>query len=67
MSKIVQIATGHQALKATFTGKGPLPVLFWALIEDEDEQTFLTGMVMDPEKKQIVRADEIDGFRGYAL
>jgi hypothetical protein len=48
-----------------FTGNAPLPVLLWALVED-DGQTHLVGMVMDPETRQVVRADELDGFRGYA-
>jgi hypothetical protein len=66
MSRILQIATGQQALKANFTGKAPLPVLLWALVDDEGK-TYLAGMVMNPETKQIVRADEMDGFRGYTL
>jgi hypothetical protein len=42
-----------------------LTVLIWALVDDE-RTTTLVGMVMDPETGQVVRADEIDGFRGYA-
>ena len=65
MSRILQIATGQQALRAIFAGKSALPVLLWALV-DEDEITHLAGMVMDPDSKRIIRADEIDGFRGYS-
>lgn len=65
MSRILQIATGQQALKAVFSGNPPLPVLLWALVDEEGTSTHLVGMVMNPETKQIVRADEIDGFRGY--
>jgi hypothetical protein len=64
MPRILQIATGQQALKATFSGEASLPVLLWALVDD-DNSTYLVGMVMHPETKQVVRADELDGFRGY--
>jgi hypothetical protein len=64
MSRILQIAAGHQVLKAVFTGNSPLPILLWALVEEGD-QTKLIGIVLDPETKRIVRADELEGFRGY--
>jgi hypothetical protein len=65
MKRILQIATGHQALKALFSGNAPLPVLLWALV-DEDDQNHLVGMVMDPESRRVVRADELEGFAGYS-
>ena len=65
MSRILQIATGHQALRANYVGNAPVPVLLWALVEAESN-THLVGMVMNPETKQVVRADELDGFRGYS-
>ena len=65
MTRILQIATGHQALKANYTANSPLDILLWALVEDKDS-THLVGMVMDPSSKQIVQADEIEGFRGYS-
>lgn len=64
MSRIVQIATGHHPHKAEYTGSAPLPVLLWALVEEE-KQTELVGMVMDPTSKRVMRADELKGFRGY--
>ena len=64
MTRIIQIATGHQTLKANYEGKAALTVLIWALVEDEGA-TNLVGMVMNPETNQVVRADELDGFRGY--
>ena len=64
MTRILQIATGHQTLRADYAGKAALTVLIWALVEDEDA-TDLVGMVMNPETNQVVRADELEGFRGY--
>ena len=64
MARIMQIATGHQRLKANYTGEAELAVLIWALVEDEGSTT-LVGMVMDPQTGAVVRADEVDGFRGY--
>jgi hypothetical protein len=65
MTRILQIATGHHTVEANYAGKAALTVLIWALVDDE-RTTTLVGMVMDPETGQVVRADEIDGFRGYA-
>ena len=64
MTRIIQIATGHQTLNANYEGQAALTVLIWALVEDQGT-TNLVGMVMNPETNQVVRADELDGFRGY--
>lgn len=64
MSKIQQIATGQQALRADFTGKPSLPVVVWALCDDSGEM-HVVGLVLNPETKEIERADQLDGFRGY--
>ena len=64
MTRILQIATGHQTLKAIYEGEAALTVLIWALVEEEGA-TNLVGMVMEPETKQVVRANELEGFRGY--
>jgi hypothetical protein len=64
MSRIVQIAVGQHVLKAVYTGNSPLPVLLWALVEDEG-RTDVIGIVLDPNTKELVRADELEGFRGY--
>lgn len=66
MSRIMQIATGHQPLKALYRGGAPIPVLLWALVEEADKATHLVGMVMNPESKQVLRADAIDDFHGYS-
>lgn len=65
MSKILQIATGHQALMAEFRGQPSLPIVMWALCDDGGK-THLAGMVLNPETKAIERADELDGFKGYS-
>jgi hypothetical protein len=65
VTRIVQIATGHETVKANYAGEAALTVLIWALVEDEGT-TELVGMVMNPDTMQVVRANEIDGFRGYA-
>ena len=64
MSRILQIAVGQHVLKAVYTGNSPLPVVLWALAEDEGD-TEVVGIVLDPDTKKIVRADKLDGFRGY--
>jgi hypothetical protein len=66
MKRILQIATGHQALKALFTGSAPLPVLLWALVDEDGPTSLVVGMVMDPLSKRVVPADELEGFAGYS-
>ena len=63
--RIIQIATGQQPMKAEYAGQAALNIVLWALVEDGNTSE-LAGLVMDPATKQLVRANELAGFRGYS-
>lgn len=64
--KIIQFLQVSNGIKANIQGQRPMPLDFWALIEDADGNRRVEGMILNLQTQQFVGVSEIQGFQGYA-